>query len=96
MKYRKRPVVIDAFKLGTDIFPDWFSDKVTDRTVTLHGTSHGFYDGHDVNADVKTLEGVMHANYGDYVIRGIAGELYPCKPDIFVATYEPVGGEQDA
>lgn len=95
MKYRKRPVVIDAFKLGTDSFPDWFSDKVTDRTVTLRGTSDGFYDGHDVNADVKTLEGVMHANYGDYVIRGIAGELYPCKPDVFVATYEPIGGEQD-
>jgi len=37
----------------------------------------------------------MHANYGDFIIKGVKGELYPCKPDIFVATYEPVGGEQD-
>ena len=38
---------------------------------------------------IRTLEGVHEANIGDYIIRGIAGEIYPCKPDIFLATYEP-------
>lgn len=42
------------------------------------------------NADIKTLEGWHHANYGDYVIQGIKGEIYPCKPDIFEKTYEAV------
>ena len=89
-KCRKRPVVIEAFKLGTDYMPDWFADKVTNKTATLHSTSSGFYNGHDTNADIQTLEGIMHANYGDYVIQGVSGELYPCKPDIFEQTYEPV------
>ena len=38
---------------------------------------------------IKTLEGVMHASPGDWIIRGVNGELYPCKPDIFAKTYEP-------
>ena len=45
---------------------------------------------HDTNADIKMLEGWHHANYGDYVIQGIKGEIYPCKPDIFEKTYEAV------
>lgn len=44
----------------------------------------------DTNADIQTLEGVMHANYGDYIIKGIQGEIYPCKPEIFKNTYERV------
>lgn len=90
MKYRKKPVVIDAFELGTDSMPDWFMDAVTENRIILHGTSRGFYNGNDTNADIKTLEGLMHADYGDYIIRGVKGEIYPCKPDIFRATYEPV------
>jgi len=43
----------------------------------------------DLGLDIPTLEGVMHASPGDWIIRGIQGELYPCKPDIFAATYEP-------
>ena len=39
---------------------------------------------------IKTLEGTMKANIGDYIITGVNGEQYPCKPDIFMATYEPV------
>ncbi len=42
--------------------------------------------------EVETLEGTMHGNAGDYLIRGVKGEWYPCKPDIFEMTYEPVGG----
>lgn len=58
MKYRKKPVVVEAF--------------VTDKPM-----------------DIETLEGVMHASIGDYIITGVDGERYPCKPDIFARTYEP-------
>lgn len=58
MRYRKKPVVIEAF--------------VTDEPM-----------------DIETLEGTMHASPGDYIITGVNGEQYPCKPDIFEKTYEP-------
>lgn len=44
----------------------------------------------DKEIDIKTLEGIMHADVGDYIITGVKGEKYPCKPDIFEATYEKV------
>ena len=44
----------------------------------------------DIDVDINTLEGVMNANYGDYIIKGVNGEIYPCKPDIFEKTYGPV------
>ena len=87
-KYRKKPVVIEAFRLGVDYIPDWFMDKVTTNDIILYGTSSGFEHHDDTNADIKTLEGVMHANFGDYIIKGVKGEIYPCKPDIFKDTYE--------
>ena len=88
MKYRKIPVEIEAFRLGIDFIPDWFMDKVSSNEIILHGKSTGFQHHDDTNADIQTLEGVMHANYGDYIIKGIQGEIYPCKPDIFEKTYE--------
>ena len=90
MKYRKKPVVVEAFRLGIDYIPDWFMDKVTTNEIILYGTSSAFYHVPDTNADINTLEGVMHANYGDYIIKGVNGEIYPCKADIFEKTYEPV------
>ena len=48
----------------------------------------------DVKFMIQTLEGVHEASVGDYIIRGIAGEIYPCKPDIFRATYEPLNKQQ--
>lgn len=94
MKYKKKPVVIEAFKLGADPMPDWFMDAITDNRVTLRGTSSGFYHAYDTNADIETLEGTMHANYGDYIILGVKGEIYPCKPDVFREVYEPVRGDE--
>ena len=44
--------------------------------------------------DIQTLEGIMHANIGDWIITGVNGEKYPCKPDIFKKTYEPVVDEE--
>lgn len=43
----------------------------------------------DMELDIETLEGTMHASVGDYIITGVRGEQYPCKPDIFEQTYEP-------
>jgi hypothetical protein len=87
-RYRKKPVTIEAFQLGIDYIPDWFMDKVTTNEIILHGTSSGFEHHDDTNADIKTLEGWHHASFGDFIIKGVKGEIYPCKPDIFEATYE--------
>jgi hypothetical protein len=77
MKYRKRPVVIEAVQFdGT--FPLEF----------LHGDERVRSDGSH-GLEIVTLEGTMRADIGDWIIRGIKGELYPCKPDIFDASYEP-------
>ena len=88
MVYRKKPVVIEAFRLGIDYIPVWFMDKIITNEIILHDrpdTNLGI-----CNVDINTLEGVMHANYGDYIIQGVNGEIYPCKPDIFEKTYERV------
>lgn len=87
-KYRKKPVVIEALQLTTDNGGDvarWCGG-------TLRGGPEGGSKGGSVLID--TLEGRMTADPGDYVIRGIKGEHYPCKPDVFEATYEPAGTEE--
>lgn len=81
-KYRKKPVVIDAYcfnQVPENYRPDWLSDAVSANTVITF-TDH---------AEIHTLEGMMRADLGDWIIKGVKGELYPCKPDIFAATYEP-------
>ena len=93
-KFRKKPIVVDAFRLGYDPWPDWFSDMVTSMNVITRGVGVTFDDRagkarDTICADIKTLEGWMLANDGDWIIRGVKGELYPCKPDIFALTYEP-------
>lgn len=78
MKYRKKPVVIEAW-LNTDDgepVPAW----VDEASTRVAGGGFG----------ISTLEGLMFAGPGDWIIRGIKGEVYPCKPDIFAATYEAV------
>lgn len=82
-QFRKKPVAIEAFKLATDPIPDWFMDRVTTNEIYLRGEGWRTLTG----ADITTLEGVMHADAGDYIIQGVKGEVYPCKPDIFAATY---------
>lgn len=90
MRYRKKPVVIEAFRLGHDDMPDWFLDARSQDTVRTYaqGTGSPFHDPL-THATIRTLEGEMRAERGDWIIRGVKGELYPCKPDIFAATYEP-------
>lgn len=84
MKYIKKPVIIEAFKLGVDCMPDWFMDKVTTNEIILRN---------DKSADIETLEGWHHASFGDYIIKGIKDEVYSCKPDIFAMTYDKVNEE---
>jgi len=83
-KYKKKPVVIEAWEYdgGLDFsktLPKEIKDAVD--TIRLNG---------DGRLAIKTLEGVMFADIGDMIIKGIKGEFYPCKPDIFEATYELV------
>lgn len=86
-KYRKKPVVIDAF-LWTGAahrgeYPDW--------TWKAFKNGAMYYQGGEVPyLTIETLEGKMRANVGDWIIKGVKGEIYPCKPDIFEATYEAV------
>ena len=79
MTYRKKPVEVEAFKIGSDDIPEWFSKELQAGNVSYN---EAFY--------IKTLAGVMKADNGDYIIKGVKGEIYPCKPDIFEATYEKV------
>lgn len=84
-RYRKKPVVIEAFQYrgnNKENIPDWFLESIN------NGTS---YYVHFNELYISTLEGVHHVSNGDYIIKGVNGELYPCKPDIFEKTYEEVG-----
>lgn len=91
MKYVKKPVAIDAFQLddyGYNI-EEWFWDAVCDGDIIIHGLLDKFYRD-PIWCEIKTHEGTMRANPGDYIIRGVKGEIYPCKADIFEETYEAV------
>ena len=81
MKFRKKPVVIEAWQSTHTPrpMPLWLNDAWRAAKVQFAG---------DGRIDIHTLEGVMRAELGDWIIRGVMGELYPCKPDIFEATYE--------
>lgn len=86
MKYRKKPVLIEAVLWnGVEVseVTDWISKALQNETITRSGDK----------VVIKTLEGDMIASPGDYIIKGVKGELYPCKPDIFESTYEMVEAE---
>ena len=85
MKYRKKPVVIEAFQYGIDPRPDWFIDKVSNNDIITYCEA-----GLKPYCEIKTLEGIMRCNWHDFVIQGVNGEVYPCKPNIFVKTYVAV------
>ena len=79
-QYRKKPVVIEAeqYLLGEVIRAKWLFDAMESGIV--------FSDADGLK--IKTLEGVMSASVGDWIVKGVKGEIYACKPDIFAATYE--------
>ena len=79
--YRKKPVVIEAIELK-------FSTESQDEIIKW--SNNTIKKGLDGGLKIPTLEGVMTANTGDYIIKGVNGEFYPCKPDIFLKTYSLV------
>lgn len=94
-KYRKKPVVIEAIQ--------WDGTGQSTREIILFMgqeikndfiTQEKFYDYCNIverdGIKIKTIEGTMTASINDYIIKGVKGEFYPCKPDIFEATYELV------
>lgn len=97
MKYRKKPVVIDAFHWtgGENQIedPSWIVEALKSHTCEILEEER-WYIGSKKSCNIcmriKTLEGMHYALPGDYIIRGVKGELYACKPDIFEMTYEPV------
>lgn len=92
MKFRKRPIVIDAFKwFPGEMFPDGFEGL--HPIALFDGPSGSVLPTDDRNLVIKTLEGEMKARPGDWIIKGVKGEFYPCKPDIFEETYEAVSSE---
>lgn len=89
-KFRKKPVVIEAWPtrlLNHSAAHDWQALPQSVRDAYERG---GWVFGADGGIYIPTLEGSLFASPDDWVIRGVAGEFYPCKPDIFAATYEPV------
>ena len=82
-KYRKKPVIVDALQ--------WNGENI--EAMREFVGKKGFYHvTNDNSLVIPTLEGDHKAMIGDFIIKGVAGEFYPCKPDIFKQTYEPVEG----
>ncbi|MEU3903307.1 hypothetical protein AB0F20_05760 [Streptomyces goshikiensis] len=83
-RYRKKPIEIEARQLTEPNHPDeiarWCGGRVVGDGIT----------GHTYSIEIDTLEGVMRGDHGDWIIKGVQGEFYPCKPDIFAASYEAV------
>lgn len=78
-KYRKKPVIIEAIQ--------WNGNNIDD--IVKFASLHITYTGADYFY-INTLEGVMKASLNDYIIKGVDGEYYPCKPNIFEQTYERI------
>ena len=89
MKYRRIRIVVEAFQYDGDMVysngephaPAWALQALEDGIMYYKDAGELY---------IKTLEGDRHVSVGDYIIKGVAGELYPCKPDIFQQTYEPL------
>jgi hypothetical protein len=93
-KYRKKPVVIEAFQMTKERrwdnseWPNWLHEA-----WNTEGEGSVFIDADDTARQrlcIGTLEGVYKVSWNDWIIRGVKGELYACKPDVFEMTYEPV------
>ncbi len=104
-RFRKKPVIIEAVQYdeyahshfwfsedGWDDCPEWLQEAAEQEVFSFVASGEeGFANDKGL---LKTLEGVLTVSLGDWIIRGVQGELYPCKPVIFEATYEPVGDDE--
>ena len=96
MKFIKKPIIVEAFQMtlarraSNAEWPNWLHmawQKERDEAGSLHPTVEGTSEG---TLSITTLEGEHLVSWGDWIIKGIAGEIYPCKPEIFHATYDPI------
>lgn len=81
-EYRKKPVVISAVQ--------WTGENVNEILEFCVDAKFWVEIGGSKKLEIQTLEGTMRADIWDYIIRGVKGEFYPCKPDVFEKTYEPI------
>jgi hypothetical protein len=92
-QFRKKPVVIEAIQFTQSMLESYFFDGgelapgLCVSSSTLHPGDRKIWS---FRAGVKTLEGFMQAEIGDWIVKGVKGEFYPCKPDIFEMTYDAV------
>lgn len=95
MKYRKLPVIIEAFQMTKEKrwdnkdWPNWLN-KAWNGNIGVEGTMFCSEQLPNEDLFIITLEGTQKISWGDYIIQGIKGEIYPCKPDIFEKTYDIV------
>jgi hypothetical protein len=99
-KFKKKPIVVEAFQMTQERrtdnrdWPGWMGQawqKERGEVGSLYPTIEGTGDG---TISIGTLEGPLLVSWGDYIIQGVQGEIYPCKPDIFEATYGPAEDDQ--
>ena len=96
MKYRKKPVMVEAFQMTSERrensvdWPEWLHQAWNLELGEPGSLSTVELENGDVAISIGTLEGIFIVSDNDWIIKGVVGELYPCKPDIFEATYEKV------
>lgn len=95
-KFRKKPIVIEAFQMtnvrrwDNNEWPEWLNEAWQKDIGEANSLWCDVDPPHD-SLHISTLEGVLNIDWNDWIIKGVQGELYPCKPDIFEATYDPEG-----
>lgn len=85
MKYRKKPIIIEAIQFRKD---NW--KEIYNFLQNKDGNMCKYALSPEGRLEIKTLEGLMTGEINDWIIKGVKGEFYPCKPDIFEQTYEPI------
>lgn len=95
MKYQKKPIIVEAFQLTEDVYrdpekwPPWLHHS--DRVWLLPDSDYFASDGMKIEEIyIRTSESDIRVRVNDWIIKGVKGELYPCKPDVFAATYDPI------
>lgn len=85
MVFKRKPIYVECFRLGYDKIPTWFQEQVRMNNVS---NIDAFLENVNEIVKIKTLEGVMNVIQGDFIIKGVKGEIYPCKAEVFKETYD--------